>query len=105
MTSQNYHDDQTLEDYLNEVFGEESAEPTFQTVVHNILEEPIAEDTKRRLLAPLLPRDYLPRPPPRKTKIKKIPKRLELWRSLILFIQYILKAKDLLRQMFLVWRD
>ena len=61
---------QTLEDYLNEVLGEKSAEPVFQTVAHNILEEPIAEDTKRRLLAPLLPRDYVPRPPPRKPKIK-----------------------------------
>ena len=34
---------QTLEDYLDEVFGEKSAEPAFQTVVLNILEEPIEE--------------------------------------------------------------
>ena len=70
---------QTLEDYLNEVFGEKSTEPAFQTVVHNILEEPIEEDTKRRLLAPLLPRDYVPRPPPRKPKIKntKAPRGME----------------------------
>ena len=70
---------QTLEDCLDEVFGEKSAEPAFQTVVHNILEEPIEDDTKRRLLAPLLPRDYVPWPPPRKPKIKntKAPRGME----------------------------
>ena len=60
----------TLEDYLNEVFKEKPAGPAFQTVVYNILEEPIVDDTKRRLLAPLLPRDNVPQPPPRKPKIK-----------------------------------
>ena len=70
---------QTLEDYLDDVFGEKSAEPAFQTVVHNILEEPIEEDTKRRLLAPLLPRDYVPRPPPKIQKFKntKAPRGME----------------------------
>ena len=38
---------ETLEDFLDASFGGMAAEPTFQTVVHNILEEPIAEDTKR----------------------------------------------------------
>jgi hypothetical protein len=37
-------------------------------VVQNILDEPIPEETKKRLLKPLLPR---PLPPPRKRKIEK----------------------------------
>ena len=74
---------QTLEDYLDEVLGEKSAKPAFQIVVHNILKEPIEEDTKRRLLAPLLPRDYVPRQPPRKPKIKntKAPRGMERFDS------------------------
>ena len=33
------------QNYLDEVFGEKSAEPAFQTVVLNISEKPIEEDT------------------------------------------------------------
>ena len=68
-------EDQTLEDYIHELFQEKSAEPAFQTV-H--MEEPIEENTKRRLLAPLLPRDFVPPPPPKKEiKNTKVPRGME----------------------------
>ena len=72
-------EDQTLEDYINELFKAKPAEPAFQTAVQNILEEPVAENTKRRLLAPLLPRAYVPRPPPRRPRIRntKTPRGME----------------------------
>jgi hypothetical protein len=41
---------------------------TIRTVIQNILDEPIPEATKKRLLKPLLPR---PTPAPRKRKIEK----------------------------------
>ena len=46
----------------------EDGPPTLSTVVQNILDEPIPEAVKKRLLKPLLPR---PIPPPRKRKVKK----------------------------------
>ena len=42
-----------------------------QSVVHNILDEPISEAVKERLLKPLLPTKYRPFPPPRKVKERK----------------------------------
>ena len=44
------------------------ANGTLQNVVQNILDEPIPEAVKKRLLKPLLPR---PIPPPRKRKLGK----------------------------------
>ena len=46
----------------------EDGPPTLPTVVQNILDEPIPEAMKKRLLKPLLPR---PIQPPRKRKVKK----------------------------------
>jgi len=52
----------TMDEYL------EDKPPTLWTVVQNILDEPIPEVVKKRLLKPLLPR---PIPLPRKRKVKK----------------------------------
>lgn len=52
---------------INEIVVEimaRDAEPiSFETVVQNILDEPIAAKTKRRILSPLLPREYGPARP------------------------------------------
>ncbi|KAK3791050.1 hypothetical protein RRG08_010454 [Elysia crispata] len=44
---------------------------TLHDVVKNILDEPIPEAVKRRLLRPLQPRKYRPIPPPRRAKERK----------------------------------
>jgi hypothetical protein len=48
--------------------GLRRSQKVIRDVVQNILDEPIPEETKKRLLKPLLPR---PLPPPRKRKIEK----------------------------------
>ena len=45
--------------------------PAFHDVVQNILDEPISEEVKRRLLKPLLPRNPRPVPPPRPRRRRK----------------------------------
>ena len=54
--------DEELELLLAELFEEEDT--ALQDVVQNILDEPIPDAVKRRLLKPLQPRKYRPPPPP-----------------------------------------
>jgi len=58
----------TMDEYIEQLMSEMPDPRTLRTVVHNILDEPIPEATKKRLLKPLLPR---PIPPPRKRKLEK----------------------------------
>ena len=54
--------------------------PALHDVVQNILDEPISEEVKRRLLKPLLPRNPRPVPPPhpkRRQKMKAIVEELD----------------------------
>ena len=48
----------------------------FQTpvrkIVQNVLDEPISQETEKRLQKPLLPKPYQPRPPPRQRKARKM---------------------------------
>jgi len=48
-----------------------SEDPILQSVARNILDEPIPEATKKRLLKPLLPLLPKPIPAPRKRKLEK----------------------------------
>lgn len=41
--------DQAMAPLINELLEEMAARPAIQTVIHNILDEPIAKETKRRL--------------------------------------------------------
>jgi len=59
-------DDGNRDEYLDWVL--EDGPPILRTVVQNILDEPIPEAVKKRLLKPLLPQ---PIPPPRKRNVKK----------------------------------
>ena len=58
--------DKHIEQILAEMPGS-----TLHDVVRNILDEPIPEAVKRRLLKPLQPKKYRPTPPPRKAKARK----------------------------------
>ena len=60
----------TMDEYIEQLLAE-MPESTLQDVVRNILDEPIPEAVKRRLLKPLLPRKYRPSPPPRRKKAAK----------------------------------
>ena len=60
----------TLDEYIEQLLAE-MPDSTLQDVVKNILDEPISEAVKRRLLKPLQPRKYRPIPPPRKAKARK----------------------------------
>ena len=60
----------TMHHVLDEVLEELAAALAVQTVVHNILDEPITETTKGRLLAPLLPKEFASKRLARKMKMK-----------------------------------
>ena len=60
----------TMDEYIEQLLAE-IPDSTLQDVVKNILDEPIPEAVKRRLLKPLQPRKYRPIPPPRKAKARK----------------------------------
>ncbi|KAK3757404.1 hypothetical protein RRG08_033172 [Elysia crispata] len=60
----------TMDEYIEQLLAE-MPESTLHDVVKNILDEPIPEAVKRRLLKPLQPREYRPIPPPRKAKARK----------------------------------
>ena len=59
-----------MDEYIEQLLAE-MPDSTLRNVVKNILDEPIPETVKRRLLKPLQPRKYRPIPPPRKAKAKK----------------------------------
>ena len=60
-----------------------SEDPILQSVARNILDEPIAEATKKRLLKPLLPLLPKPIPAPRKRKLEKRQSCVSLTRCMI----------------------
>jgi len=57
-----------MDEYIEQLINEWRVPLAVRSVVQNILDEPIPEATKKRLLKPLLPR---PVPPPRKRKLEK----------------------------------
>ena len=59
--------DMTLDEYIDWLLSS-NQDPILQRVARNILDEPIPEATKKRLLKPLLPR---PIPPLRMRKLQK----------------------------------
>ena len=59
-----------MDEYIEQLLAE-MPESTLHDVVKNILDEPIPEAVKGRLLKPLQPRKYRPSPPPRKAKERK----------------------------------
>ena len=63
--------DQQLNDIISQMVAKMQMPEPVQSVVHNILDEPISEAVMERLLKPLLPKKYRPLPPPRKVKERK----------------------------------
>ena len=59
-----------MDEYIEQLLAE-MPDSAFQDVVKNILNEPIPEAVKRRLLRPLQPRKYRPIPLPRRAKERK----------------------------------
>ena len=54
-----------MDEYIDQLLAEMQMPEPAQIVVRNILDEPIPETVKRRLLKPLFPKKYRPlRPPP-----------------------------------------
>ena len=60
----------TMDEYIEQLLAE-MPDSALHDVVKNILDEPIPEAVKRRLLKPLQPKKYRPTPPPRKAKARK----------------------------------
>ena len=60
----------TMDAYIEQILAE-MPESALHDVVKNILDEPIPEAVKRRLLRPLQRRKYRPIPPPRRAKERK----------------------------------
>ena len=60
----------TMDEYIEQLLAE-MPDSALRNVIQNILDEPIPEAVKRRLLKPLQPREYRPIPPPRKAKARK----------------------------------
>ena len=53
-----------MDEYIEQLLAEMQAPAVLQDVVRNILDTPIPEAVKKRLLKPLLPEAYRPTPPP-----------------------------------------
>ena len=60
-----------MDEYIEQLLAEMQAPAVLQDVVRNILDAPIPEAVKKRLLKPLLPEAYRPIPPPRKARERK----------------------------------
>ena len=60
-----------MDEYIEQLLAEMQAPAVLQDVVQNILDAPIPEAVKKRLLKPLLPEEYRPIPPPRKARERK----------------------------------
>ena len=58
----------TLDEYIDQLLADDSP---LQGVVQNILDEPILDAVKKRLLKPLAPRKYRPSPHRARRKIEK----------------------------------
>ena len=62
----------TIDDYIDQLLADMQAPEALQNVVQNILDDPIPEEVKKRLLKPLLPGKYRPLPERRGQKRKAI---------------------------------
>ena len=61
-----------MDEYIEQLLAEmPDNQSTLHDVVKNILDEPISDSVKARLLKPLQPEEYRPSPPPRKAKERK----------------------------------
>ena len=60
-----------MDEYIEQLLAEMQAPAVLQDVVRDILDAPIPEAVKKRLLKPLLPEAYRPIPPPRKARERK----------------------------------
>ena len=60
-----------MDEYIEQLLAEMQTPAVLQDVVRNILDAPIPEAVKKRLLKPLLPEAYRPTPPPRKAHERK----------------------------------
>ena len=60
----------TMDEYIEQLLAE-MPDSAIRNVIQNILDEPIPEAVKRRLLKPLQPSKYRHIPPPRKAKARK----------------------------------
>ena len=60
----------TMDEYIEQLLAE-MPDSAIRNVIQNILDEPIPEAVKRRLLKPLQPQKCRPIPPPRKAKARK----------------------------------
>ena len=61
-----------MDEYIEQLLAEmPDNQSTLHEVVKNILDEPISDSVKARLLKPLQPGKYRPSPPPRKAKERK----------------------------------
>ena len=59
----------TMDEYIEQLLAEmPDNQSTLHDVVKNILDEPISDSVKARLLKPLQPGKYRPSPPPRVAK-------------------------------------
>lgn len=67
---QRFHSYYMMDAYIEQILAE-MPDSTLQDVVRNILDEPIPEAVKGRMLKPLQPRNYRPSPAPRKKKAAK----------------------------------
>ena len=66
--------------YLSQLLSENA--PAVKKIIRNVLEEPIPEETKKRLKPPLKPKPYQPIAPPRKrNRRQKIIRQFELLRQ------------------------
>ena len=62
--------------YLEELLAENAS--AVRKIVQNVLDEPISQETEKRLHKPLLPKPFQPRAPPRQRRTRK---RQELLRE------------------------
>ena len=60
-----------MDEFIEQLLAEMPAPAVLQDVVRNILDAPISEAVKKRLLKPLFPEAYRPTPPPRKARERK----------------------------------
>jgi len=80
--------------YVEWLLQEGDAESSLETVLQNILDEPIAAKTKRRLFRPLFPMALWPRRPMGTKKKFEIPTPQSGWKDLIPFIRCIMKKTN-----------
>jgi hypothetical protein len=69
----------TMDEYIDQLLAEMPEPSPLRAVLQNILDEPIPEAVKKRLLRPLLPSRNRPSAPPRRSKERKRKAILEVF--------------------------